>query len=107
MSIVWQDMYDSRMTVVRCAVGVTDGFKVEVGLHQGSALKPFLFAMVTDRITDEVRLEFPLMMMFADYIGIFSESREQLEENLEKWRSAVKHYMRLYTKMYVCVCACI
>ena len=33
-----QDMYGSCKTVVRCAMGVTEEFKVEVGLHQGSAL---------------------------------------------------------------------
>ena len=31
-----------------------EDFKVEVGLHQGSALSPFLF-MVMDRLADEVR----------------------------------------------------
>ncbi|XP_078790761.1 uncharacterized protein LOC101172684 [Oryzias latipes] len=50
---VVQDMYERSMTVVRCAVGQTEEFKVEVGLHQGSALSPFLFAMLMDRLTDE------------------------------------------------------
>ena len=35
---VVQDMYESWKTVVRCAVGVTEEFKVEVGLHQESVL---------------------------------------------------------------------
>ena len=56
---VVQDMYEDSVTTVRCAVGMTEGFKVEVGLHQGSALSPFLFAMVMDRLTDEVRQESP------------------------------------------------
>ena len=43
------------MTVVRCAVGVTDGFKLEVRLHQGLALNPFLFAIVMDKLIEEVR----------------------------------------------------
>ena len=46
---------DSRTTAVRCAVGVTEEFEVKVGLHQGSALSPCLFAMVMDRMTDEIR----------------------------------------------------
>ena len=61
---VVQDMYEDSVTTVRCAVGMTEGFKVEVGLHQGSALSPFLFAMVMDRLTDEVRQESPWNMMF-------------------------------------------
>ncbi|MCJ8728282.1 hypothetical protein PDJAM_G00002700 [Pangasius djambal] len=39
---VVQDMYERSRTVVRCAVGQIEEFKVEVGLHQGSALSPFL-----------------------------------------------------------------
>ncbi|KAK3548065.1 hypothetical protein QTP70_004495 [Hemibagrus guttatus] len=61
---VVQDMYERSRTVVRCAVGQTEEFKVEVGLHQGLALSPFLLAMVMDQF----------------------ESREQVEENLERWR---------------------
>ncbi|KAK3510662.1 hypothetical protein QTP70_012818 [Hemibagrus guttatus] len=45
---VVQDMYERSRTVVRCAVGQTEEFNVEVGLHQGSALSPFLFAIVMD-----------------------------------------------------------
>ena len=50
-----QDMYEGSKTVVRCAIETTESFKVKIGLHQGSALSPFLFAMIMDRITDEVR----------------------------------------------------
>ncbi|KAK3509500.1 hypothetical protein QTP70_035148, partial [Hemibagrus guttatus] len=80
---VVQDMYERSRTVVRCAVGQTEEFKVEVGLHQGSALSPFLFAIVMDQLSEEVRQESPWTMMFADDIVICSESREQVEENLE------------------------
>ncbi|KAF3708357.1 Retrovirus-related Pol polyprotein from type-2 retrotransposable element R2DM [Channa argus] len=87
---VVQDMYESCKTVVRCAVGVTEEFKVEVGLHQGSALSHFLFALVMFRLTNEVRQESPWTMMFADDIVIWSKSRKQVEENLERWRSALE-----------------
>ncbi|KAK3532187.1 hypothetical protein QTP86_009294 [Hemibagrus guttatus] len=83
---VVQDMYERSGTVVRCAVGQTEEFNVEVGLHQGSALSPFLFAIVMDQLSEEVRQESPWTMMFADDIVICSESREQVEENLERWR---------------------
>ncbi|KAK3509272.1 hypothetical protein QTP70_028595, partial [Hemibagrus guttatus] len=87
---VVQDMYERSRTVVRCAVGQTEEFKVEVGLHQGSALSPFLFAIVMDQLSEEVRQESPQTMMFADDIVICSESREQVEENLERWRFALE-----------------
>ncbi|KAK3533407.1 hypothetical protein QTP70_019486, partial [Hemibagrus guttatus] len=83
---VVQDMYERSRTVVRCAVGQTEEFNAEVGLHQGSALSPFLFAIVMDQLSEEVRQESPWTMMFADDIVICSESREQVEENLERWR---------------------
>ncbi|KAK3522406.1 hypothetical protein QTP86_009978 [Hemibagrus guttatus] len=87
---VVQDMYERNKTVVMCAVGQTEEFKVEVGLHQGSALSPFLFAIVMDQLSEEVRRESPWTMMFADDIVICSESREQVEENLERWRFALE-----------------
>ncbi|KAI5614769.1 hypothetical protein C0J50_3417 [Silurus asotus] len=46
---VVQDMYEDSVTAVKCAVGTTDWFRVKVGLHQGSALSPCLFAVVMDR----------------------------------------------------------
>ncbi|KAK3568269.1 hypothetical protein QTP86_002779 [Hemibagrus guttatus] len=87
---VVQDMYERSRTVVRCDVGQTEEFNVEVGLHQGSALSPFLFAIVMDQLSEEVRQESPWTMMFADDIVICSESREQVEENLERWRFALE-----------------
>ncbi|KAK3506613.1 hypothetical protein QTP70_011056 [Hemibagrus guttatus] len=87
---VVQDMYERSRTVVRCAVGQTEEFKVEVGLHQGSTLRSFLFAIVMDQLSEEVRQESPWTMMFADDIVICSESREQVEENLERWRFALE-----------------
>ncbi|KAM8853652.1 putative transposon-derived protein F52C9.6 [Synchiropus picturatus] len=83
-------MYAMCKRVVRCAAGVTEEFKVEVRLHQGSALSPFLFAVVMDRLTDEVRQEAPWMMMFADDIVICDESKEQVEDRLERWRFALQ-----------------
>ena len=63
-----QDMYDGATTTVRSAAGLTEEFKVGVGLHQGSALSPFLFAIIIDRLTEDIRKDAPWDMLFADDI---------------------------------------
>ncbi|KAK3512229.1 hypothetical protein QTP70_001097 [Hemibagrus guttatus] len=99
---VVQDMYERSRTVVRCAVGQTEEFKVGMGLHHGSALSPFLFAIVMDQLSEEVRQESPWTMMFADDIVICSESREQVEENLERWRFALERRgMKIYSNIHL------
>lgn len=50
-----QVMYENCKTVERCVVGVTEEFKVEVELCQGSAVSPFLFAMLMNRPREEDR----------------------------------------------------
>lgn len=48
-------------------------------LHQGSALSPMLFAVVKERLKDEVMQEFLLTFIFADNIVICSETKEWVE----------------------------
>ena len=57
---------------------------------QGSALSPFLFAVIMDRLTDEVRREPPWTMLFADDIVIFEETREEVQRRLESWKYALE-----------------
>ena len=52
---VMQDMYKGSMTTVKCAVGLTKWFYEKIGPHQGSAWSPFFFAMVLNRLTNEIR----------------------------------------------------
>ena len=95
-----------RNSVMRCAVGTTESFKVKVGLHQGSALSPFLFALTMDRLTDEVRREALWTMLLADDIVICEETRKEVERKLESWRYALERrgmkVSRSKTK-YLCI----
>uniref|UniRef100_A0A8C4R3C6 ribonuclease H n=1 Tax=Eptatretus burgeri TaxID=7764 RepID=A0A8C4R3C6_EPTBU len=103
---IMQDMYEDSAAAVRCAVGMTDRFKAKVGLHQGSTLSPFLFAVVMDRLTDEIRLESPWTKMFADDIMICRESTEQAEVSLERWRYALERRGMIVSRSkteYMCV----
>ena len=85
-----QDVYEERKIVVRCAVQTTESFKVKVGLHQESALNPFLFAVIMDRLTDEVKREPLWTMLFADDIVICKETRKEVEQRLKFWRYALE-----------------
>ena len=85
-----QDVYEGSKTVVMCAVGTAESFKVGVGLYRGSALSPFLFAVMMDRLADEVGREPPWMMLFADDIVICEETREEVEQRLESWKYALE-----------------
>ena len=85
-----QNMYEESEIVVRCAIGTTESFKVKIGLHQGLALSPFLFAVIMDRLTDEVRRESPWKMLFSDDIVICEEIREEVEQRLESWKYALE-----------------
>ncbi|KAK3533018.1 hypothetical protein QTP70_006232 [Hemibagrus guttatus] len=44
---VVQDMYERSRTAVRCAVGQTEEFNVEVGLHQGARIKGKVYRTVS------------------------------------------------------------
>ena len=71
-----QDMYRDATTMVRSAVGDTGAFPISVGLHQGSALSPYLFAIVVDELTKHVQEDVPWCMLFADDIVLVDETKE-------------------------------
>ena len=54
--------YEGARTSVRSAAGLTEDLEVRVGLHH--ALSPFLFAIIMDVVTKDVRKEAPWDMMF-------------------------------------------
>ena len=85
-----QDMYDGATTTVRSAARLTEEFKVGVGLHQGSALSPFLFAIIIDRLTEDIRKDAPWNMLFANDIVLCRQNHRELEEDLEIWRNALE-----------------
>ena len=65
--------------VVRCAAGTSEPFAVEVGLHQGSAFSPFLFAIMMGSLTENIRKEARWQMMFADDVVLCAREKDVLE----------------------------
>ena len=87
---VVNDMYREATTQVRSSVGTTEKFEVKVGLHQGSALSPYIFDMIMDVIVAEVKDEVPWSVLFADDIVLVATSKEEAEMKLELWRRALE-----------------
>jgi hypothetical protein len=81
-----KDMYQDCTTQVVTTAGETEDIKIEVGLHQGSALSPLLFIIIMDVISENQAEKAPWTMLFADDIVICDKEREDLEERLEDWR---------------------
>ncbi|VFQ79217.1 unnamed protein product [Cuscuta campestris] len=85
-----KDMYDGAITRVRTSGGDFESFSVGMGLHQGSALSPFLFALVMDVLTQGVQEGVPWCMLFADDIVLIDDTREGLNDKLELWHLALE-----------------
>jgi hypothetical protein len=60
-----KDMYKDVVTCVRTCGGDTSDFPMKIGLHQGSALSPYLFALVMDEVTRDIQGSIPWCMLFV------------------------------------------
>ena len=75
---------------MRSAAGESGSFNVDVGLHQRSALSPYLFLILVDVLTEGVRKEVPESMMFADDIVLCGGREVDMTEYLDTWRKYVE-----------------
>jgi hypothetical protein len=82
-------MYEGVVSQVRLEGEDSDDFTVRVGIHQGSVLSPFLFAIVMDVVTEEVAKE-GWYEMFADDLVLICRSRSEAERKFIAWKSALE-----------------
>jgi hypothetical protein len=85
-----KDMYDNVVTSVRTSDGDTNDFLINIGLHQGSALSPYLFTLVMDEVTRDIQGDIPWCMLFADDVVLVDESRTWVDQKLELWRRTLE-----------------
>lgn len=69
-----RDMYDGATTSVRTMEGEKK-FTVTMGLHQGSALSPYVFALIMDELTRHIQDDVPWCMLFAHDIMLVDETQ--------------------------------
>jgi hypothetical protein len=77
-------LYNNIVTSVRTS-GDTDDFPIEIELHQGSTLSPYLFALVMDKITWDILREIFWCMFFVDDVVLVDESHTRVNRKLELW----------------------
>ncbi|VDO73298.1 unnamed protein product [Heligmosomoides polygyrus] len=79
---------------------MTKKIDITVGVHQGSALSPFLFLLTLDSIVNhfqegpggaEMRIPPPPLrtILYADDIALVADNQEELEEKVHLWQRAL------------------
>jgi hypothetical protein len=64
----------------------TNDFPINIELHQGSTLSPYLFTFVMDEVTRDIESGIPWCMLFIDDVILVDESRTEIDQKLELWR---------------------
>jgi len=59
---------------------------IGMGLHQCSALSPFIFTLAMDELTRGTQDALPWCMLFVNDIFLIDETRQGVNDNLERWR---------------------
>jgi hypothetical protein len=85
-----KDMYDNVVTSVQISDGDTNDFPINIGLHQGSTLSPYLFVLVMDEVTRDIQGGIPWCMLFADDVILVDENRTGVDQKLELWRRTLE-----------------
>ena len=88
--ILIKDMYNNVVTSVLTNDGNTDYFSIKIGLHQVSALSPYLFALAMDEVTRNIQGDIPWCMLFTDEVELVDESRAGVNRKLELWRQTLE-----------------
>ena len=79
---------------------------MRVGIHQGSILSLFIFAVVMDVVTEKVAKE-RRALMYADDLVLICETKEEARQRFVAWRNALesKRLKVNISKMKIMRCA--
>jgi Reverse transcriptase (RNA-dependent DNA polymerase) len=83
-------MYINVVTCVRACDGESNIFSIKIGLHQGSALSPYIFTLMMDEITKDIQGDISWCMLFADDVVLIDDSRIGVNQKLKLWRQTLE-----------------
>ncbi|EYC10483.1 hypothetical protein Y032_0055g2579 [Ancylostoma ceylanicum] len=84
-----QVMYDGSTARMRTSHGMRSKFDITVGVHQGSALSPFLFIMTLDMVVKHLPEGPPSTLLYADDVALIADPRAELQLKIKKWQTAL------------------
>ncbi|XP_028677996.1 uncharacterized protein LOC114667054 [Erpetoichthys calabaricus] len=77
-------LYSNVSSIIRCPVGVSPPFAINVAVHQGSVLLPLLFVLCMDVVTSNLQTPHPWLLLYADDIFLADEDLEWLTQ---QWKT--------------------
>ena len=77
-------LYEGAKTRVRVESELSEEFEVKMGMHQGSVLSPFLFAVVVDGVKEFAREVALSELLNADGLVLMSETIDGLRNKFLK-----------------------
>ena len=83
-------LYKDSRSRVRVGGEESEGFPINVGVHQGSALSPLLFILIMDEATKECQGEALWHLLYADDLVLSAESKEAVEQKFMEWKSPLE-----------------
>ncbi|EYC40844.1 hypothetical protein Y032_0594g424 [Ancylostoma ceylanicum] len=91
--VVWiKLLYDGTRSQVRTPNGTSEEFRVNVGVHQGSALSPLLFILVMDAITKDIQKTVPWTLLYADDVMLAANTKAELEQQVQTWQDRLADF---------------
>jgi hypothetical protein len=76
-------MYDNVVISVRTSNRDSNNFSINIGLHQGLTLSPYLFALLMDWVTRDIQGGIAWCMLFVDDVVLMDENRTVVDQKLE------------------------
>src|SRR5699024_11067456 len=85
-------MYVNSSSSVRCSSGLSQPYRISVGVHQGSALSPLLFILVMDTIGRDLITPSPWTLLYADDVVLNDLDRTGLERRAQAWKDRLQDF---------------